>query len=170
MAIGETLLHAGKGASGTGAVRADAEFSGLEMTLRASAWLALVHVAIRLGATVVSAIYAPAADHMFRPSEAPGLALVALLVIGAVSAFRSADNRYLILAWAFAAGMAFPMLFEHPEFPERLKHAISPQAEAMIRNGWEYSLRFGLYAAAAHCTVAVIGLVLCLASARPRTS
>jgi hypothetical protein len=135
--------------------------------MRASAWLAVFVATVTAVIWAVVAVYAIIAHRApFRLSDAVQILTIALLVLGAVRAWRDADSRYLILSWGWLAGTHLPELFVTPIEPAYVLNAPAGPERALLYEAWQYGLRIQFFWATAYSAVAGLGLLLCLWPAR----
>lgn len=125
---------------------------------RISAVLAIVVGIVLLASLVGSMIYGTG----FELGDLVTVASILVLLLGAALAFWRKTITYLIMAWAWMAGVHVPRLLRAtPPPPAYLnQHANNPQVEAMLRRGWEFSLHWNEYVALAFSVVAIAGLCL----------
>lgn len=139
---------------------------------RVSAVLAIVAGLVLLASLVGSTIYGIAPE-LF---DLITVASILLLFAGAAVALWRNRDIYLVMAWAWMAGLRIPALLRAPPPPPAYlsAHRNNPQEEAMLRHAWEYGLHYTQYVDWTWSIVAVAGLCLALVGEKfgrnPRSS
>jgi hypothetical protein len=129
--------------------------------LRTSAWLALA-VAIFVAALQIGGgLYIT--NVLGRPAELIQISAIitcVLFVLGAVTALRNGDNRFLITAWAWHAGGIVPVLFHHASEPARIAH--DPRTQAMMDDVLRKAQHIDFTITATNSAIMLVGLGLAL--------